>query len=1018
MFCFLLAAAAFFVWRERHFLSENPFRDELRLEAPSQVSTLRIFTSNTSNTSNTSKGGFLVVVDKSKTRVSVVRDWEVHGTARGGRESEGSYYYAEYAVTDGKKLYIADIRYASVTTGVAAERIMQYSLDGRFEKVLFLRNYPEPAGRPLQYGNIRALQYYGGALSFVLKNGPSLELYRFPEADRPAADESAPDGSARLVRSVAPPGPEPEKFDPRHVVYSASRDAVYAMTLRAVLYAEEDGTLREISDWSGNGRNANGKNDGIPWGIAADSRGKLFVTDLARRSVAALPEYEEIFKAPNIVYNLYIDENDILSLTDTERVFLLKEDGKIIFSGGVFAVNGGRLFFTRFLWGIAATLAAVALFHACSLIVRFISRKSRTQTRLLAVVALSTAVTSTLIGASLFGANSRRLDESRRLNLIQLTSALSEISPLGWGGDLQSIETLGDHEGEAFARIRSILAAPCDSAEKEGSYLYYMVYKFSWENNALYGVMDYENTLCTVYPMGSLRGSRYGEAASDGALFYESDSDNYGSWTYAVAPVRNSRMEIVGLLEFGYNLFSDRLANARQVRSIAFDTAVLIVLFLLLFSEGAAAAGSLLALRGRSRGVPELVRPIMFIAYFAMCTDTTFISPLAARIFEASGAALPISGALSSALPLSLNLVCSFFASAAGAKCIDGLGTRRTLNGGILTETAGRLFCFWGAAKTDYGLLLAGMALTGLGMGMITAACDAVILSRDEKRRGGLFADFNAGILSGVVVGVSIGSYVSKFFGYAAVFVFSAVFVFLTLFLGFLCVPSGTATAAGTDEAEFQPKEKPASAALARNFWKDKSVWSFFSLSMFPFLVILCYKDYLFPLYANGLGYSEVTVGQVLLFSGAAAIWFGPPVTEYLLERLGAKYVNAAANALYIAGILVFAVSPSLETAVSAACVTTAAAGFGLTAQNVYFTNLEATWAYGCNRAMGAFNAADSLFLSVGPILFGALLPLGYRGACAIVGAAGAVFLVLFLLLNRGKAARSPHSAVSAEAGR
>ncbi|MDR1376552.1 MAG: MFS transporter, partial [Synergistaceae bacterium] len=428
-------------------------------------------------------------------------------------------------------------------------------------------------------------------------------------------------------------------------------------------------------------------------------------------------------------------------------------------------------------------------------------------------------------------------------------------------------------------------------------------------------------------------------------------------------------------------------------------TAALIVLFLLLFSESAAALAPWVASRGRAvEGVPELVRPIIFIAYFTVSTDIAFISPLAARVFAASGSFFPISGELSSALPLSINLVCCCLcASGVGAKLVEWLGARRTLNGGILMESMGRLLCFWGIARGDYDLLIAGLGITGAGRGTVTIACHSVILSFDEERRSSLFANFNAGILSGVIVGVSIGSYVAKFFGQPAVFVFSAAAMFFVLLFGFRCISAEPAAA----NASRKEEREPAPDVSTGRFWSDKGIITFFSFSMFPFLVILYFKDYIFPLYADALGYSEVTVGQALLFSGAMGIWGGPPATEYIQNRLGGKYANVAANALFIAGLAVFAVAPSFETAVFTTCVTTAVSGFGLTTQNVYFMSLEPTLAYGRNGAIGAFNVADNLFQTAGPLLFGMLLPLGFQGACATVAVVGTVFLVLFLLLNR-----------------
>ncbi|MDR1943603.1 MAG: MFS transporter [Synergistaceae bacterium] len=950
------------IYSQRHMLYSNPFKLELALEQPSYVST--------------SPEGVMLVVDRSKTRVSVIREGSVRGIASGGVETEG-FYYAEYAVTDGEKVYIADVRYDSVSTNIAAERVIQYSADGRYEKILFERLYEDARDKLMQYGNIRSLQYYGGSLFFVLKGADSLDLHRIS------------DGQVSIVRGVLYDALS--YADSRHVLYDAPQDAIYVMNLRCELYSESNGVMRSAYDWSGDGRGQ------IPWEIATGSGGRLFATDLAASRVVSLPEYAEVFKTKSIPHGMTVNEKDIISVADAERVYQTTGDGALLYSGDVFPLSKGFLLGRFVIWGLLLAVFAEASYLVIRLAARAASEQSSVRVRLTLAVGVSVVITSSLVCAGILRSESERMSETRRQGLVQLAQAMSKISQDTYGDSLESITSLGDHGGDAFNRVRSFLAPPCDSAAREGAYMYYAVMKFSWEEDALYGVMDYEDTIPTVYPIGAFAGSGYDEIAKgDVPYMYRSESDVYGAWTFVAAPAYNSAGDIVGLIEFGYNLFSDRLAKAAQIRETALGAAVLVIIFLLLSSEIVAVSDcgrDFPRLRaGPGGSIPEFIRSVTFIAFFADNVSAAFIAQLSARVYESSSIALPISGAMSSALPLSVKLFSVALSSAAAGRLIGRLGQRRVLCGGILAQSAGLAVISAAVAAGNYWMLLAGEAATGVGLSLSTVVTNAVPMCfQDESRRNSLLGGVNTGIMSGVVVGASIGPYIAEVSGYPFTFGCASALTLSALFFGYACTPGDAPAMAASADSR--------SISTGR-FLADRHVCMFFLLLMLPFNVILGFKDYVFPLYVSGLGYSDVTIGQVLLFSGAAAIFAGAPLAEYIRGRIGAKYGNVAVNLAYISGIIIFGVIPSFASSVIAACVINILDGFGMVIQNIYFATLGVVIAYGGDRSMGIYNLASSLALASGPAVLGALLGMGYDKACLLVGGAGTIFLLIFIMFG------------------
>lgn len=955
--CVFMVVLSVLAFSQRDFLSENPLRATHAFAQPSFAVT--------------AQDGTLLVVEKSKTSLSVLRDGKVAVTISGGK-SEGGFYYAEYAAADAEYLYVADVRLSESGSGVEAERIMRYTRDGRFDSVLFQIDYGEDM--PLQYGNIRSLQAFDGVLTFLLKSEDALELYSLVQ------------GVPSYIRSVK----MGEAEGGRHLYYNAAADAVCMMTMRGELFVEKDGALSLLRSWAGDGMAC------VPWEIASDRDGVLYVTDLSRRCVARLPEYKSIFKTGQVAHRLSINENDVMTLTDGESVFQVGCDGTVFF-GAAEAPYSAQYLALRLLIWLSAVAAGLALAYVAARLLAWLVRSNqKAEFKILVMIIVSTILTSSIVAASILGTDARKLEEKTRLNLTQMACSLSETSRYTFGDDLASINLLSDYGGAAFRNIRAYLDPASETAGLLGGNMYYVLYKY--QGNILYGVMDYEDTSGTIYPVGDFYGSGYDEVASGAVpyLFRES-SDAYGTWSFAVAPVYGSDGGITGLLEVGSDLYGETLQRRQQIQDISVSTAVLLVLFLLLFSEFMSGFESVARYKTPKGApfapIPELIRPLTFLVFLADNTGAAFLPQLSARIFE--GLELGVAQTVGAALPISVKTLFVALMAFAGGALIDRWGTRKILIGGLLAQVLGFVLTAAAVFQNNFFLLLLGEGVMGCGLGIVVVSGNTLpVYCAEEQRRNDLFSGVNVGVVAGVVVGVSVGSYAAQLLGYAMTFLLSAVILLPAIVLGLLCADNRR------HAGEIAESQVRGGAGMGA-FLKNCEVWSFLLLLMLPFLIMMSFKDYVFPLFASSLGYSDISIGHVLLFSGALSIFAAPALSDFLLKRLGAVGTNLLAAGLFILAIFLFALFPTLGSSVLVVYLLSFAGCFGLVAQGILFSSLRASGQFGIGKSMGVFSLFDNLSQTLGPIVFGGLLIFGSRAASLILALVALVALLGFTALNR-----------------
>lgn len=955
--CLLFVSFFLFAYYQREYLNEIPLTTIHIFEQPSFAVT--------------DDAGTLLVIEQSKTCVSILNNGEVTSVIYGGKENTDGFYYAEYVASDGEYVYIADVKYVEGSLAVETERITRYTHDGRFDSVLFEVSYDDD--KPLQYGNIRDLQAQNGRLTFIVKSDKFLELY--------ALENAVP----ILIRKVNTDKAE----DIRNIHYNQNLDKIYAMTLRGELFCETDGELHFYQAWSSD------SSQNVPWEIASDNSGQIYLTDLGTRSVVKLPDYNIVYKSDYIVYRLTINENNVLSLTDNTSVFQMQTDGAGLIQITESSYDTGYFIMRAAVWATVILLAVFIAVILMRLIIRLFRGNQLQSFKFLALVVISTVLTAIIVTVNIMSNNIGKDSEKNRINLTQLCTAISGLSGDTFGDDLSDIHLLGDYKSEAYMRVRSYLDPICLNAAEQGSNLYYLLYKY--EGNTLYGVMDYEDTFGTVYPMYDLEGSGYDEVANGTSPYlFEISSDSYGEWMFVAAPVFDSDGEIVGLIEIGTDLYGETLKRNQQITNIIVSTSVLLVLFLLIFSEVIAAsenvAENALIKDSRCSGMLELIRPLIFLAFLADNTGTAFIPQLSANIFAHSG--LTFASTLGAAFPISLKMLFVAIAALTGSALINKFGIKIVLAIGVAIQMAGLSLTGLAVFQNNYLLLLAAETIAGSGLGLIIVSGNILpTYSNNEERRNNLFAGVNVGITSGVVVGASIGSYAAATAGYAVTFIISSAFLIPSLVMSFLCAPNIC------ERAILKTSDANDKLSVI-SFLRRKNVFSFLLLLMLPLLVILSFKDYVFPLFASENGYSDIAIGQALLFSGALALFVAPAASDKLLKRFGALGTNLFSGTLFSIALVLFAIIPTWQNSVFVLFILNFAGCFGLVAQGVFFSSMRDVKKFGVERAMGIFSLFDNLAQTAGPLLFGSLLIFGVRVACLAIGIMSFVFLLAFILSN------------------
>lgn len=942
--CLLLAALC---WVFRPLFTDAPFSTAYAFDGPSGVFP--------------GESGRLYIIDQGKKTVLITDgQGKLLRSIDCGTDGDSEPYYASLVAegADGS-IYVADTRYAGQGTRISQERIFRYDADGENGTCIYLIDYEAiEQEAPLQYGNILSLREENGALVFTRKTDNGLAVCQLDLAS--GRLQSA--GYDLPGQYISDADAEPGTLRP---IFTNRLGQVCTVT---------DGATEVLLD---EGRTS--------WMLCAEE-GRIYYSDIAANAVLCYDletgREEIVLEAPDILYGVQTAGGRLYT-TDYMGYYML-EDGEASY---VDALTYSQPLLRCALWAALFLGGLLAVAVAYLLLAPALHRpKSELFQRMAIVLGVSLCM-GCLVGYITI----TQMVSNQKATVMEQLNLFCDILVENTDTEaLANIDSLADYKGEDFNQVKEPLDALTRMGYENGMYYYYAIY--STDGEIIYTIMDFEETLPARYPVYAYGEEGYTEVLAEGeSVEFGGDVSSYGSWAFVLKPIRDAAGTPIAIMEVGTNL--DDLDSQIQelVKEVALTilsmavVLLMIIVEIIFYAEHRERKRKNLALPGLAAQFP--LRLLIFLAYLVDCMQDAFVSILANQLYTPI---LGIPQSVGAALPLSAQVFAAAVMAFLGGGLSRKLGVKKTLVAGFLLEITGCLLC--GAGGT-YFSLLGGKAVIGMGLGLIIVSLNAIAArGEDEAESAKAFTDISAGTLAGVTAGAGVGSIILSFGHYSMVYFAGAAILLIGLALSF----------SGRDYKEVAVAKAKEEVGFFR-FLFNRQVITFLLLMLLPFLMGLSFREYFFPIYAAELGMSETMIGRLYLICGLLVIYAGPQLTGKLIARLGGKWTVALASGLIIAAPLLYAAIPTLATTIVGVLLLSVAISFGYAAQSTYYSELPSVEHYGGGRAMGIYSLFENIGQTLGPMIYGLAMMLGYRSGLGLIGGAMLALLLLFLACNGKK---------------
>ena len=948
----------------------------------------------------------LMVIDQGKADIEIVesRDGEnvLRRTLKG--ESLDGFYYAQRVVGEPETdLFVADIGYESNENGemVVHERVVELLGGSEWHVVADYTALMRDAVINTS-GSIFDLQLYDGAVWYLWKQEDALNLYRY-----------VPGEEAELVRSV----PCEESLSGASV--DLSTGLIAAAAHRGVVALLPEGA----DDWIELAK------DGahlMCYDVAARA-GEVYFSDLYGGRIcrvtepgSAKPGMETVFEGEGPLYALTLsDDAQTMLVSDGMAFYRINieagaeaaqadaeaaeaADAEAAEEAGPEAEYISEASVSWFelsvlLWVCLVAAGLLLLFELRGL-PRWIIKQLRHESGLrIFLVLAATLIVSAFVIFSLMSELFTQEDEVQISNTELFADLMiSKIDTKALSG----IQWEDDYGGADYESVRNVLDGMLLTSYQNNQYYYYILYGLN--ENAIRYLVNSEDSVICGEPVSEYGTDYYSDVFDKGERFTIRSRDVYGNWLNTVAPVYGADDTVVAALEVGMDL-SYQTAQRQEsalntVLSVICSTVVVLmllleVLFLLSFSDKRKALieGGL-ELDGPQR-IP--LRSLIFCTYLTDFMQDPFIAIVCSQLYSGF---LPLPQGVAVALPMSGQLLMMAVFSAVGGGFTSKYGARKTLLAGFLLQLCGFFFCF--LTGTYIGLLV-GKLMVGAGMGIIYVTCNTVAATgRTEASMGSAFADVAAGTISGLTIGTGLSSVFLSLGSWRNIYLVGCVVLVAALAL---VLTSGDVRPHPVAEEERQK------GSLLRFLFKPHVI-GFFLLILVPFTMALAYREYFFPLFSQEYGLSQVRIGQIYLLCGLMVLYTGPHLSAWMLRRFGAPMSVLMGCLILGLDMLLFVVWPTWASVFIGVVILALVTSFALTCQYSFFESIPESQRFGEGRAMGVYSVFESLGQTLGPVLYGAALAMGYRNGIGVMAGVLLALAVAFALLMGKNLKRPPQA--------
>lgn len=973
----LLTILTFFLYQNRDYLGDNPFSDTFAMNWPSFATS--------------SDDGRLYFIDNSLRRVAAIRsDGSLQFTIIGGSKDANSFFYAtELVCGETGSLFLHNIVYDNSGFFVEKEEIQEYSSSGRYVRTVYSVQYNETASYRIQRGQLSALSSTNGNLYWFDVDHDTISLHRHDierDIHTKLATYELPEASA-LVQDLA-------LISDNEWLICDKRGHIYRLNIKTG--KKED--LYSAAAMNGDGLFS------TPYAIGFYNDRVLF-SDIGKGGICSLDsdgktevfsfDYPEIDGSDYAYFDFSVNQSGHFTTLNDDYIIQLSPEGGVKAVSSIHFDVITRI--TRYAVYIDLLIIGgliIFLFYYMYVKV-FNSKLPSVLSRGVLVVSIITITTVLVIFLI-----SRNFSERYTRTVLDQTSQMVQLIPRTLSGDLlYQIEDQEDYMGKPYRTIRKELHLALNNNEDPWNNRYYFAL-YRVINDQLYGMMYLNDGITAFHPFSYYDEPGAYQDAQNDTISAETDSDNWGTWIYAVGPVYDSKGKVVALLEIGTDLFSFNRENRKLFKQIILEVVTLIVVFTLLMIEltffndilkkrhfqKLCSDGAVVERRKVDYSETYLARPLNFFFTTAVSISIAFVPVMMKELYEPL---LSLPKDVVIALPISLEMLFFALALLAGGAITQKGSWKKVQFSGLVIAFTGLLLS---ALSRDMWFFFAARSITGLGSGLSFIAFRSYINHEEnEEQKSTAYSHFYAGSIAGMNVGVVLGSFIAEQLDYQSAFYIGTALLLFTLLMTYLFL--------GPSKMENSEKESvPFKAGEALAFLVHPKVLLYFFLSIIPTYTAGMFIIYYFPLFANSNGIGMADIGRFFIINGLFIIYLGPVLSTYFKKRMGDKFSMLLGSLGWALALFVFALTGTIYGAVAALIIMGICEGFTVTAQNDYFLALKATRNIGEDRAVSYMEVAAKGAEIAAPIIFGIILTFGPLKGIAYLGVAIVVMTLLLFV--------------------
>lgn len=554
---------------------------------------------------------------------------------------------------------------------------------------------------------------------------------------------------------------------------------------------------------------------------------------------------------------------------------------------------------------------------------------------------------------------------------------------------LKQVNYPADYGNDAYQKLQETMTELIDVSSPYSENLYCNIVKLVDDRCYALGYLD--NSIGAYYPLDQGEVEEAHIVYETGETYInDGKSDATGSYVYVKTPIKDSGDNVVGIVEIG--MVSDTLTY--MVDSLRLSIVVEIVLMVIIavfilnevlaFAEDHKEWKRKKETEGKAVFPVSYLRVITFFCFVAYNMPTSFLPVYVEKFYDDS---LPFSVELAGSLPLTVNFAMIGIMSVFCAGLLRKIGFRYIMMIGSALCMAGDLSL---AMASDYWMAAGGLFLNGVGCGLLMNGLSIIVANQDSEGQSKGFSVINGAILSGMISGTVIGATIAENLGASRMFFVS------TVIWGCICVMMFWIgkNFVMRPQSGVKKTENVLSAVFSNN------ILGYLILVVIPYTMVNGFTCYFLPIYADAYGLGESQTSLLLVMNCLVGIFLSGALTDVCRKYLGRASI-VLSSVLSLGAILIFGYFENLYMLAFALFVLGVAKSFGSTTRELFFCEQPKVQQIGEDKAMGYYNLADNLGESLGTMVFGGIMSIGFLSGMWMLTGASAAMMGIYEILGR-----------------